>query len=91
MSWLHPCLQHDKHFANTPIGMALLANFQQEKSICFTLIFIVTYPYLYFVVKAFHLKFDEMATDANVKKWDVHVLTVSDTVFIVKCCELRNV
>ncbi|XP_046844194.1 parafibromin-like [Xenia sp. Carnegie-2017] len=28
-------------------------------------------------VKAFHLKFDEMATDANVKKWDVHVLTIS--------------
>ena len=28
-------------------------------------------------VKAFHLKFDENATDANVKKWDVHVLTVS--------------
>lgn len=27
--------------------------------------------------KGFYLKYDEMKTDANVQKWDVHVLTVS--------------
>lgn len=32
---------------------------------------------LYFVVKGFYLKYDEMKTDTNVQKWDVQVLTVS--------------
>ena len=27
--------------------------------------------------KGFYLKYDEMKTDPNVQKWDVHVLTVS--------------
>ena len=38
-------------------------------------------------VKAFNLKFDEMKTDSNVKKWDVHVLTVSINVtqLVVDC------
>ena len=32
---------------------------------------------IYFVVKGFYLKYDEMKTDTNVQKWDVQVLTVS--------------
>jgi len=27
--------------------------------------------------KGFYLKYDEMKTDPNVQKWDVHVLTIS--------------
>ena len=27
--------------------------------------------------KGFYLKYDEMKTDPNVQKWDVHILTVS--------------
>ena len=31
----------------------------------------------FIAAKGFYLKYDEMKTDPNVQKWDVHVLTVS--------------
>ena len=31
---------------------------------------------LYFSVKAFHLKWQELPLDANVKKWSVHILSL---------------
>ena len=31
---------------------------------------------LYFLVKAFHLKWQELPLDANVKKWSVHILSL---------------
>ena len=31
--------------------------------------------------KGFYLKYDEMKTDPNVQKWDVHILTVSIVFF----------
>ena len=38
--------------------------------------------------KGFYLKYDEMKTDANVQKWDVHVLTVSYFSLLIHAVDL---
>ena len=34
-------------------------------------------PWLFLSAKAFHLKYEEVPLDANIRKWDVQVLSVS--------------